>query len=355
MKMKTFKHLILFYLTVLIIGCDEHDFNFSETDSKIAFLSRRTENSADWSLMIMNNDGSEQKEITNIKVRCERPVISNSGKTILFVHYSEYFFYELYSIDIDGSYLSLIDKANRYCGSPCWSKDDSKIIYSINRNESTDEKDIVLYDFFTKEKQTLTSDGNNSSAKFSNSNKIIYCHQKNAQFHDIYAMDDNGNNKQLIIQNANNPTLSPSGSRIVYQSAIENGSSQIFTANSDGSNQNQLTSTYSTKVWPGYAPDGNVEPTWTPDENKIVFVSWEDEDPEIMIMNSDGSNKTKLTSTYKRDENPTVTSDGDFILFTSNRNLEMDSEIFIMDINGKHQESLTNYNNSDIYPIEIKK
>ena len=168
-------------------------------------------------------------------------------------------------------------------------------------------------------------------------------------------MDYSGENKHLIIQNANNPIFSPSGDEIVYQSAIDNGSSQLFTANCDGSNQKQLTSTYSPKIWPGWAPDGNIEPTWTPDGKKIVYVSWEDEDPEIMIMNSDGSEKRKLTNTDKRDENPIVTNDGKFIIFTSNRNLEMNSEIYIMDIDGKHQESLTKYNNSDIYPIEIIK
>lgn len=354
--MKNIKLLLILALTAsfLFISCEKYDFDFSQTDSQIVFISRRTEYSSEWSLMIMNNDGSEQKEITDMKTRCERPVISNSGKTLLFVHYTEDFFYELYSIEIDGSNLSLIDKANRYCGSPCWSKDDSKIIYSINRNESTDEKDLVLYDVFTKEKQTLTSVGNNTCAKFSSNNKIAYCHQENSQSSDIYSMDYNGSNNQLIIPTASNPVWSPNGDNLVYQSAIENGSSQIFIANSSGSSRKQLTSTYSSRIWSGWAPDGNVQPSWTPNGKKIVYVSWEDEDPEIKIMNSDGTKKIKLTNTDKRDENPMITNDGKFILFVSKRNLEMNSDIYIMDIDGKHQKSLTNYKNSDIYPVEIK-
>ena len=37
--MKTLKYPILIFFAVLIVGCKEYDFNFSQTDSKIAFIS----------------------------------------------------------------------------------------------------------------------------------------------------------------------------------------------------------------------------------------------------------------------------------------------------------------------------
>lgn len=304
--------------------------------------------------MLMNSDGSEQQKVTDITTRCEKPVVSNSGQTVLFVHNTEDYFYELYSIDVDGSNLFMIDRAGRYCGSPHWSKDDSKIIYSVNRDDSTDEKDLVLYDVHSNEKIKLTSDGNNKTAKFSGKNKIAYCHQNDLSSCDIYTMDIDGKNKKRIISDACNPVWSPNGEKILYRSAGINGSSQIFIANFDGSGQKQLTSTYSPRIWPGWPPDGNTEPTWTPDGKNIVYVSWEDEDPEIKIMNIDGTNKKKLTNTDTRDEHPTVTNDGKSIIFVSKRNTEMDSEIFVMDIDGKNQKSLSNYESADIYPLEIK-
>ena len=346
----------LFLLSLLISGCEILDFDSSLTNSDILFISRRTENSSDWSLMVMNSDGSNQRYVTELTTRCEKPVVSNSGKTILFVHNTEDYFYELYSVDVEGTNLELIDRGNRYCGSPCWAQNDSKIIYSINRNDSTDDKDLILYDVSTKEKRKLTSEGSNSSAKFSTNNKIVYCHRDDtyiSNISNIYTMDIDGNNKKLIIERACNPNWSPNGEKIIYQSSGENGSSQIFTANSDGSNQKRLTSTYSSRIWPGYPPDGNTEPTCTPDGKKIVYVSWEDEDPEIYIMNFDGSNKKKLTNTDTRDENPVVTKNGKQILFVSRRNSNFDPEIFVMDINGNNQKPLSNYEGSDIYPIEI--
>lgn len=351
--MKKLIYSFAIVLLVLSYSCEKEDFNCSQTVSKILFLSWRIENSQDWNLCIMNKDGSEQKKLTDLTVKYGKPILSHSNKTVLFVHYTEDHFYELYSICIVGTNLTLIDRADRYCGSADWSRDDTKIIYSKNRNESTDEKDLILLDIVTKSTKTLTSTGYNISAKFSINDKIAYVHHIDNQWN-IYTMDMDGNNKKLIIPDANNPVWSPDGSKIAYQSLIDNGSSQIFVSNSDGTNQKQLTTTYSSRVWPGWPPFGNYDPNWSRDGKKIVYVSWEDGDSEIHIMNSDGS-KFKLTNTDKRDEHPEITADGKFILFSSNRNMDMETEIFVMDIYGKNQKPLTNNYRRDIYPVEVNK
>jgi TolB protein len=343
----------IIFLT-LIIGCDQDGDNFPRRNAKILFISQRIENSAEWNLFSMNNDGTDQRKIIDLEVRCEKPVVSHSMKIVLFVHYTEDFFYELYSVRIDGTNLTLIDRANRYCGSADWSFDDTKIIYSKSRNEITDDKDLILLDIATGNKTGLTTLGNNKLGKFSRNNQIAYCHQPDGASSDIYLTNMDGSNNHKIITNASSPVWSPDGKKIAYQSPMDNGSSQIFVANSDGTNQKQLTTTFSSRIWPGWAPDGNYDPKWTPDSKRIVYVSWEDEDPEIHIMNADGSNKVKLTNTDKRDEHPEITADGKYILFSSNRNMEMDAEIFVMNIDGKNQKPLTNYKGSDIFPVEIK-
>jgi hypothetical protein len=66
--MKTLLYIYVIILTGLITGCEQIEFKTSETDSKIIFISRRTENSASWGLYSMNSDGSDQNKITNLIV-----------------------------------------------------------------------------------------------------------------------------------------------------------------------------------------------------------------------------------------------------------------------------------------------
>jgi Tol biopolymer transport system component len=338
-------------LTNVVGRCSEGDFISPKTNSKILFISRRIENSADWNLFLMNFDGSQQVKITDLTVRCEKIVISHSGKTILFVHNSQDFFYELYSVNIDGTKLTLIDRANRYLGSADWTLDDSKIIYSKNRSESSDDNDLILYDFTTKEKVTLTESGNNYSAKFSPDNKIVYS-QENNMSSGIYLMNIDGSNKQLIFPDAGNPVWSPGGKRIAYISTGDLGSPQIFIACADGSNSRQLTKSYQANWDSGFPNFGNYNPQWSLDGKKIVYQSdVNDGLPEIYIMNSDGSNQVRLTNTDRRNEHPVISSDGEHIIFTSNRDLNYNFDIFEMNLDGKNQTPLSKYAGYDSFPV----
>jgi len=361
--MKTTKFLSLLLITVsftscetvLTTECDDDHSNSAKTDLKILFISRRIENSADWNLFSMNTDGSQQEKVTDLTVRCENVVVSHSGHKVLFVHYSGDYFYELYSINIDGTNLTLIDRAKRYCGSPDWSADDSKIIYSRSRNESTDEKDLILFDVSTNNKQILTETDNNILGRFSKDNKIAYWRQTNSS-NDIYLMDMDGSNKRQILSDASYPVWSPGGKRIAYISKGDLNSPQIFISCFDGSNSKQLTSTYLLSWDSGFPNFGNCNPQWTPDGRKIVYESHINEGlPEVYIMNSDGTNQKRLTNTDRRNENPVVSADGNFIIFTSNRDLSYRFDIFVMGIDGKNQNPLSKYAGDDSAPVIVTK
>jgi Tol biopolymer transport system component len=364
--MKTIKLLSLIILALSFTSCETlttsdtdkcEDGNIvsSKTDSKIIFISRRTPNSADWNLFTMNTDGSQQLKLTGLTVRCEKVVVSHSGQTVLFVHYSDDNFYELYSINIDGSGQTLIDRANRYCGSPDWSMDDSKILYSKSRNGSTDERDLILFDVNTKNKQTLTDSDNNILGRFSKDNKIAFWHQTNTS-NDIYLMDIDGSNKQIILSDASSPVWSPGGKRIAYISKGDLNSPQIYIACSDGSNARQLTSSYLPCWDSGFPTFGNGNPQWSPNGEKIVYESnINDGLPEVYIMNSDGSNQTRLTDTDRRNEDPIISSDGNRIIFKSNRDLSIGFDIFVMGIDGKNQTPLSKFAGDDSYPVIVTK
>jgi TolB protein len=353
--MKTLPFIFTIILTALVISCEPIEFSTSEADSKIIFISRRTDNSPSWSLYSMNSNGSDQNKITDLLVTYGKPVISNSGKTVLFVTRNPSQYSKLYSVNIDGSNLRLIDSASRYCGFADWSSDDSKIIYSKNRNTSTDEKDLVIHDFITGNKTTLTQSGNNFSAVFSPDKKIAFCQQTD-EATNLFLMNIDGTNKKLIAAGSS-PVWSPDGEKIAYVGRGTSGSPQVFVSNADGGDIMQLTTAYLWSWDSGFAPFGNYYPKWTPDGKKIVYQSDINNrgQSEIYIMNTDGTNQTRLTHADKRSESPEITSDGRYILFSSNCDLNFGTEIYVMDIDGANQHSLSKYAGDDCLPVLSRK
>lgn len=90
------------------------------------------------------------------------------------------------------------------------------------------------------------------------------------------------------------------------------------------------------------------DPGWSPDGDRIAFVSWYDGDQNIYLMNTDGSNVTQLTSDPFRyfyifpdadDKHPAWSPDGERIAFVSGRDAR--SDIYVMDTNGRNVVRLT--------------
>ena len=111
-------------------------------------------------------------------------------------------------------------------------------------------------------------------------------------------------------------------------------------------------------------PKADVEPAWSPDGKRITFVSYRDlkQIPErgvirgeIYVMNADGTNPINLTQSVDRAERVSAWApDGKQIAFTSaelfNGHTLVNSDIFVMDVDGGDPINLTNHDALDQTP-----
>jgi TolB protein len=72
---------------------------------------------------------------------------------------------------------------------------------------------------------------------------------------------------------------------VLFSSKSSFGDRDIFIVNIDGSGLTNLTN----------HPGDDVDPVWSPDGERIVFVSNRDGDLEIYLMDADGTNQLNLS------------------------------------------------------------
>ena len=117
--------------------------------------------------------------------------------------------------------------------------------------------------------------------------------------------------------------------KIVFFSE-QDGSSEIYTMASDGSNQTRLTFNEVMDRWP----------TWSPNGQQIAFARYQHGGifPEIYVMDADGKNQRNLTNHPTFDSNPHWHPDGKRIAFSSDR---QPVGIYTMDNNGENLRLVT--------------
>jgi Tol biopolymer transport system component len=130
--------------------------------------------------------------------------------------------------------------------------------------------------------------------------------------------------------------------RIVFAFGLFNGEQEIYVMEADGTNRLRLTNNRFL----------DNEPVWSPDGQRIAFVSERDRNRDIFVMNADGTDMIQLTNNISDNYSPTWSPDGTKIAFVSDRDGGWDkSEIYVMNTDGSDQVRLTNNDARDLQPV----
>lgn len=286
------QYMILVVLLSFTVVSSEKVYN----PGKIVFISTRDGNSE---IYTMNADGSNVVRLTNTSAEERDPVWSPDGERIAFVSDREGN-EEIYIMHADGSNVVKLTDNIAVNINPAWSPDGERIAFNSDRDGS----------------------------------------------HEIYIMNADGSNVVQVTNDEDwnsSPDWSPDGKRIVYRftcfsDILSTGEfpSGIRVMDADGSNMTELTK------------EDDSSPAWSPDGEKIAFTSSRDENYEIYVMNTDGTEQKRLTDNPRIDTTPEWSPDGERIAFVSDR--DGPHKIYIMNADGSNVVRITqnSYRDSDV-------
>ena len=258
----------------------------------------------------------------------------------------------IYQVDSDGKKERAITGHYASDISPCWSSNDKKLAYSSTRHEEQSKN----YEVYTLEQSRYSSGASHSygtrqkrlthlspgevllsSRCWSpNDNKIIFSSDNT-----IYIMDVDGSKQESLAsgesQGGSYPVWSPDGEKIVFKS-YRDGNSEVYIMNSDGSQHTRLTQNN---------VDDHCE-SWSPNGEKLACVAKEMGRSRISIINSDGTQQHFLTKedSETNESFPLWSPDGERILYTSWNENQEDSQLLIMDVDGSNKDVFLSESNT---------
>jgi serine/threonine protein kinase/Tol biopolymer transport system component len=244
----------------------------------------------------------------------QNPAFSGDGMLLAFVAGSGFLAQDVYVTDLTGGEPRRLTNDGRHIAGLTWSADDRNVLFSSNRSGLFGVWKVPASG---GEPQIMPAVAEDSYAPTVSrqTGSLAFLRQRIDwniwQVAGPRAADTGSPPARLIYSTREEwqPTFSPDDERIAFVST-RSGSQEIWVSDRSGGNLTQVTSFRG-------PPTGT--PRWAPDGRRLVLDSRLGGDSDIFIATSDGSSVTPLTQGPSEDVVPSWSRDGKWIYFTSDR------------------------------------
>jgi len=238
---------------------------------KIAFAAKRD---GHWNIYVIAPDGSGETQLSGFETQDRFPVWSPDGSRIIYARQGKD--WSLFIMNADGTSLRPLTYLSKIVpkGPRSWSPDGRQIMFESDR-----DGDLEIYSIqLDGNRLTKLTDNqvNDQFARWSPDGRHIVFTSLRDGNEEIYMMDADGQHQTRLTNNSaadRLPQWSPDGKRIAFVSDRD-GNRELYVLTLSDGKLARLTND----------PADDDVPVWSPDGNRIAFRSKRDENYDIEVV-----------------------------------------------------------------------